>query len=149
MERDARFQNHILHLSQSPQYTRFNKISPPSQSPQSSSPLSMVSQWGPYGERCCVSRAKGLFIHSFISLKESPIKELSSKIGEHMVTVHGAHTDKRHMYNGVRPGSPKGSFTSLLLATPVSCSFPHNTSHLGFSIPEPCYPACAVVTLYR
>jgi len=48
----------------------------------------MFTQHGPYGERCSVSRANGLFIHLYLS--ESPVKELSHEIGEkHTVTVLG------------------------------------------------------------
>jgi len=48
-----------------------------------------VPQRGPYGERCSVSRANGLFIHSFVSLRESPVKDLSQGTeGKHVVTVH-------------------------------------------------------------
>ena len=59
-----------------------------------------------------VSRANGLFIHSY--LLESPVKELSHEIGEKIwssPTEH--HVDRRPTYNGVRPVSPRGSFTTL------------------------------------
>jgi len=48
-----------------------------------------VPQQGPYGERCFISRANGLFIHLYLS--ESPIKDPShEKRGKHTVTIHGA-----------------------------------------------------------
>ena len=59
MERDACFRSLVLQISWSP---------PP---------------WFPSGERCTVSRASGLFIHSYLS--ESPVKDVSHK----MVNTYG------------------------------------------------------------
>ena len=74
----------------------------------------MFPQWDPYGERCSVSRANGLFIQ--LSLSESPFKELSYEIGgKHTVTVHGAPRGRKTYTQRVPSGSPRGSFTTLLL----------------------------------
>ena len=59
-----------------------------SKSPVQEPPL-YGSQRGPNGERCSVSRANGLIIHSYLS--ESPVKELwHKKRVKHMVTIHRA-----------------------------------------------------------
>jgi hypothetical protein len=47
------------------------------------------------------------------------------------------HADGRPTYSGVWPGSPRGSFWTLLLTTPVPCSLQHNTFHLGLGRPQP------------
>jgi hypothetical protein len=54
------------------------------------------------------------FIHSLIS-KRVPNEETSlEKWGKYLVTVHGSHNmDERPTYNEVRPGSQRGSFTTL------------------------------------
>ena len=48
-----------------------NKISPFSQRPRWTPPLSMFPQRGPCGERGSVSRANSSFIHSFINISQS------------------------------------------------------------------------------
>jgi hypothetical protein len=72
-----------------------------------------LAQQGPFGERCCVSRANGLFIHLYLS--ESPVKELSHEIGENIRSPSmDSHLGRTLTYNGVWPGSPWGSFMTLL-----------------------------------
>ena len=73
----------------------------------------MFPQQGPYGERCSVSRANGLFIHLYLS--KSPVKEPSHEMGENIwLPSTEPHVDGRPTYNGVRRGSPRGSFGTLL-----------------------------------
>jgi hypothetical protein len=75
------------------------------------SPLHVLQQ-GPYGARSFISRDNSLFIHLYLS--ESPIKEPShEKRGKYLVTAHGAPRGQKAYYNGLRPGSPTGSFTTL------------------------------------
>ena len=84
----------------------------PSKSPVRE-PLSMFSQQGLYGERCFVSRANGLFIHFYLS--ESPKRSPPTKCGENIHSPSTEpHADRRPTYNELQPGSPRGSFTTLL-----------------------------------
>jgi hypothetical protein len=53
------------------------------------------------------------FIRSCVCA-EVPKKEPSYIQEKHKVTVHRAPVDGRTTYNGVRPGSPRGSLTTLL-----------------------------------
>jgi hypothetical protein len=80
----------------------------------------------PTGSLCSVSRANGLLIHFYLS--ESPKRSPPTKC---MENIHSPstepHADRRSMYNGVRPGSPRGSFMTLL-------SLPQ--CHAAFSIPS-------------
>jgi hypothetical protein len=49
----------------------------------------MFPQRGPYGERCSVYTASGLFIHIYLS--ESPVEEPFHEMGgKYTVTVQGA-----------------------------------------------------------
>ena len=76
-------------------------------------PPSMFPQWGLYGERCSISRAIGLFIHSYLS--ESSLKEFSHIIGVNIQSPSPVpHADRRRNYSAVRPGSSRGSFMTLL-----------------------------------
>jgi len=71
-----------------------------------------VLQQGPHGERSLISRDNGLFIHLYLS--ESPIRSPPTKNGENIWSPFTKpHVDGRPTYHGVRPGSPKGSFTKL------------------------------------
>ena len=56
-------------------------------------------------------------VYSFIHIsQEFPVREFSHPMGEqHTVADHGAPRGRRPTYNGVQPGSPKESFTALLL----------------------------------
>ena len=96
-ERDTRLQNFLPHLS-----------------------LKVLSMWaplhvpqqGPYGERSFISRANGLFLHLYLS--KPPVRSPPTKNGEIIWSISTEpHVDRRPTYNGVRPGSPRGSFTTL------------------------------------
>jgi len=66
-----------------------------------------------FRKRCSISRANGLIVHLYLS--ESPVKELSHKMGGNIWSPsREPHVDVSPTYNGVRPGSPRGSFTTLL-----------------------------------
>ena len=52
------------------------------------------------------------------------------------------HEDGRPTYNGVRPGSPRGSLMTLLSLSTVPCSPQYGTFHLGFGRPELLASAC-------
>jgi hypothetical protein len=56
-------------------------------------------------------------VYSFSHIsQEFPVKELSHQTGvQHTVADHGAPRGRRPTYSGVQPGSPRGSFTTLLL----------------------------------
>jgi hypothetical protein len=79
------------------------------------------------------------FTYSFIHISRSPQLRSSPKNtgGKKQSLSTGPHADKRPTWNWVRPDSPRGSFTTLLLTTPVPCSLQDNTFHLGLGRPEP------------
>jgi len=57
-----------------------------------------------------------LFIHSFMYVSRSPPKEALLHIGKNTRSPSTElHADIRPTHNGVRPGSPRGSLTTLLL----------------------------------
>jgi hypothetical protein len=88
-----------------------------------------VPQQGPYGERCCIYRANGVFIHLYPS--ESPVKEPSHENGEHIGSPSmEPHADGRPTYSGVQPGSPRGSF--MIQLSLCQC---HATFCLGLGRP--------------
>ena len=96
-ERDTCLQIFLLHLSL--------------EVPGKWAPLHLLLQ-GPYGERSFVSRDSGLFIHLYLS--ESPIRSPPTKNGENIWSLSmEPHMDGRPTYNGVWPGSPRGSFRTL------------------------------------
>jgi len=67
MERDARFQSLLLHISRCPLQTRSrDKSLTFFRVPGKGAPVH-GPQRGPYGDRCPVSRASSLIIHSYIS----------------------------------------------------------------------------------
>jgi hypothetical protein len=79
------------------------------------------------------------FIHSYLS--ESPVKEPSHENGQNICSLPWEpHVDRKPTYNGVRPGSPTGSFTHCY-HYPVPCSLQHDTCHVDLGRPEPRYPA--------
>jgi hypothetical protein len=108
MERDAPCPRHA--------FTRLSKA-------RERSPLP-VSPTGPPWEEMPIPRAFIRSIHSFTE------KEIRSPFAE-------THAGGRRTYGGVRPGSPRGSFWTRLLTTPVPCSLRHDTFHLGLGRPEP------------
>ena len=74
----------------------------------------MFPQWGPYGERCSISRA---MVYSFICISQSPqlSKEPSHKMGGKIQWPSPEpHADRRFTNNAVQPGYPRESFTKLL-----------------------------------
>jgi hypothetical protein len=72
-----------------------------------------------------------------LCLPESPKKE-SYKMWKNIRSLSTEpHADRRPIYNGVQPGSPRGSLTTLAVCTPVPCSPWHDTFHLGLGRPEP------------
>ena len=83
--------------------------------PDKGNPL-QVPQRGPCGERCSVSRANGLFIHSFVSL--SPQSRTSPK--EQRENMWSPSTEP---HADGRPVSPSGSFTTLLLLPKCRVAF--------------------------
>jgi hypothetical protein len=97
---------------------------------------SMFTQHGPYGEKCSVSRANGLYIPIYLSV--SPVKEPFHKIAKkHKVTIHRIpHRWKAYIQWGAA-WSPKGIVNDTATTTPVSCSLQHSTFHLGFGRPVP------------
>ena len=76
-------------------------------SPVTEPPLHVLPS-GPLSRRS-VSRARGLFIHSFIYSYESPVKKLSNETeGKMWSPSTESQADGRPTFNGVRPGSQKG-----------------------------------------
>ena len=83
-------------------------------------PPTMVLQGGPYGERCPVFRASGIIIHSYLSV--SPVR--SHQQGENIWSPSTEpNAFGRPTYNRVRPGFPRGSFTTLLLLPQCHSAF--------------------------
>jgi len=83
-----------------------------------------VSQLSTYKERCSVSRASGLFIHSFILTSQSPhLRSCPTKWGEDVSLSMEPHADGRPTYNVVWPDSPGGSFMTLLLLSQCHAAF--------------------------
>jgi hypothetical protein len=103
----------------------------------------MFSQQGPYWERGSISRAISWFVNLFFS--ESPVKELSHKIGrKHMVTIHGAPRGQKAY---VQCSSPRGSFTTLLSLPHCLTAFSTIPSTLAWLDQSPI--SQRVVTLIR
>jgi hypothetical protein len=94
----------------------------------------MFPQQGPYGERCFVSRASGLFIHLY--LLESPKKKLNEMRGKHVVTVHRAPRGRKAYIQWGSTWFPKGIVNNTGVTTPEPCSLQHDTFHLGLGKPE-------------
>jgi len=71
----------------------------------------LVPQQGPCGERCFFSRANGLFIyiHQSSQLRSPPTKNWENVRSPSTEP----HAEGRATYTGMRPGSPRGSFTTL------------------------------------
>jgi hypothetical protein len=91
----------------------------------------MVPQRGSYGE-CSVPKDNDLLIR--IS-QSSPLKELSNETeGKHIVTVNGDPRGRKVVYNGVRPGSPGGSFTALLLLPQRYAGFISRLAYVGIVV---------------
>ena len=111
MERDAHFQSRLLHVSWSPQYTRCNKT-------KSHLPLKFPVKGTPMERDDLFPEP---LIHLFIHISQSP--QLSHKMGKHKVTIHGAHMDRRPTYSSLRPGSLRGSFTTLTLLPQCQAAF--------------------------
>ena len=110
-------------------------------------PPPLFPQQGPYGERCSVSRANGLFIHLYLS--ETPVKEPSHKMGENIQSPSTEpHTDRRSTYNGVGL-VPQGVCYDTAITTAVPCSLQHDTFHLGLGRPEPLLASMCHNTLNR
>ena len=94
-------------------------------------PPSMFPQWGPCRERCSVSRASGLFIHSYLS--ESSVKELFHKTRGNILSLSAdPHTEGRPTYSGVWPGSPRGSIMTLLFLPQCHAAFSTIASTLAW-----------------
>jgi hypothetical protein len=90
-------------------------------------------------KRCSVSKASGLFIHSYPKLKSSPTK--------HSATMQ-PHTDGRPTYNGVQPGSPMWLLTPLLILPQCHAAFGTIPSTLAWVDQSPVNQR-VTVTLYR
>ena len=81
----------------------------------------MFHQQGPHGDRRSVSRANGLFIQLYLS--ESP-KKPSHENGEVIRSPSTEpHADGMPTYSGVRLGSPRGQFSTLLSLTQCHAAF--------------------------
>ena len=91
-EREISLQSLLLHITRSPgggEQGLLIKFTFLSKSPVKE-PLVMLPQQGPYGERCSISRANGLFIPSFISLWVPQLWSSSMKLGGNIQpTIHG------------------------------------------------------------
>jgi hypothetical protein len=94
-----------------------------------------VPQQGPYGERCFVSRASGLFIH--LDPSESPIRSPRMKNRKCTVTVHGALCGQKAYIKWGAAWFPKGIVNDTPVTALVPCILQHDTFHLGLGRPEP------------
>ena len=76
-------------------------------------PPSMLPQQGPHAEIGFISTANGLIVHLYVT--ESPKTELFHENRERIRSPSmEPHADGRLTYSGVRPRSPRGSFSALL-----------------------------------
>jgi hypothetical protein len=96
--------------------------------------------WGPYGEKCSVSRANGWFIHSYFS--DSPVKKLSHEQGKHMVTVHRAPRRQKAYIQWGAAWFPKRIIYDTAITTHVPRSLRHDTFLLGLGWPVPLASMC-------
>jgi hypothetical protein len=140
MERDSRFQSLLLHISRSPNkqvllikqdFTFLSKspVKDPTLHGSSTGSLWRVfrsqMQW---------------FIHSFIQsvirISQSPqLRSSPTKQGENILSPSTEpHADGRPSYNGVRPGSPRGSFTTLLLLPQSYAGFISRPTYVGIIV---------------
>ena len=80
-----------------------------------------------------------LFIHSFMYVCQSPLKgALLHTYRKNMRSPSTEpHADGRPTYNGVRPGSPRGSLTTLLSLPQRHAAFGTIPSTLAWGRPEP------------
>jgi hypothetical protein len=82
-------------------------------------------------ERDASSRANGLFLHLYLS--ESPVRSPPMKNGENIWSPSTeSHMDRRPTYNGVRPGSQRGLFTTLQFLTQCHAAFSTKPSTLAW-----------------
>jgi hypothetical protein len=96
-ERGTRLRSFLLHLSL--------KV------PGKWGPLHVLQQ-GSYGQRSFISRDNNLFIYLYMS--ESPIRSPPTKKVKNIWSPSTKpHVGGSPTYNGVRPGSPRESFTTL------------------------------------
>ena len=103
----------------------------------------MFHQRGHHGERFSVFRPNGLLIHVYLS--ESPVNESFHEMeGKHTVSDHGAPRGRK----GVRPGSPRGPFTTLLSLPQCHAAFSTIPSTLAWVDQSPVSQR-VVVSLYR
>jgi len=93
----------------------------------------MVPHWGPCGERCFVSRANGLFIHS-LSLRV-PISPMKWGGNVRLPSVEHHMDGRRYIQWGVA-WFPMGIVYDTAVTTPVPCSLQHDTFHFGLGRPE-------------
>jgi hypothetical protein len=95
----------------------------------------MVPQRDPYGE-CSFPKGNGLFIHSFTRISQSPqLRSSLTKQAENILSPStGPHADGRPSYNGVHPGSPGGSFTTLLLLPQSYAGFISRPAYVGIIV---------------
>ena len=80
-----------------------------------------VSQQGPYGERCSIPRANGLFFHLYLS--ETPIKEPSHKNWENTFTVRGAPCRRKAYIQWGAAWFPKGIGSDTAITTQCHAAF--------------------------
>ena len=122
MERDALLQSLLLHLS-----------------------LRVTIKWAPlhvpqqdsYTERSVISRANGLFTHLYLS--QSPIRSPTTKNRGNIWSLSmELHIAGRPTYNGVWPGSPRGSFMTLQSVPQCHAASSMIPSTLAWCRPEPC-----------
>ena len=94
----------------------------------------MFPQRGSSGERFSVSRANGLFIHSYMS----PVKEPSHEVGrKHTVTVHGDPPGRKACVTMGCSLTLQGDRLDTAITTPLPCSLQHDIFHLVLGRPEP------------
>jgi hypothetical protein len=85
-----------------------------------------------------------LVYHSFISVRVPQLRSPPMKWGK----TYGHHpqipTQAERKWDVA--WFPKGIVYDTAITTPVPCSLQRNTFHFGLGRPEPCSPACVVVT---
>jgi hypothetical protein len=90
----------------------------------------------PYRRRSSVSRAIGLYLHSYYS--EIPVKGFShEKRGKHAFTFQGVPGGRKVYKQRGTTWFPEGIVDDTAITTRVPCSLHHDTFYLGLGKPQP------------
>ena len=121
MERVAHFQSLLLHVSQIPHESSDKNALGKERSP-------MFPRMGPLWKQIHISRALVSIFFAVPTKGALPMKCMENIQSPSMEP----HADGRHTYNGVQPGSPRGSLTTLLPLSQCHAAFSMMSSTLAW-----------------